>query len=83
MTKINTTIPQHLTKVPTVKHIYNKYRKKQKTDDGGQVMHEELRGMQIIEWESHGHRWEKWAYKAESHAAGRYNKFGILLIIFI
>jgi len=49
----------------------------EKKDDGGQVVHEELRGMQMNEWESRSHRWEKWGYKAESHAAGRHYKFKV------
>ena len=74
--KINKTITQHVTKVFTVKQITNTERKTK--DDDGQVVHEELRGMQQMnEWESHAHRWEKWGYKAESHGAGRHYKFKV------
>jgi len=56
---MNTTITQHVTKAFTVKQITNTERKTEA--DGGQVVHEEL---QMNEWESHAHRWEKWGYKA-------------------
>jgi len=41
---MNATITQHVTKVFTVKQITHTERKTEA--DGGQVMHEELRGMQ-------------------------------------
>jgi len=44
ITIINTNITQHVTKVFTVKEITNTERKTE--DDGGQIVHEELRGMQ-------------------------------------
>ena len=44
ITKINTTITQHVTKVFTVKQMTNTERKTE--HDGGQSVHEELRGMQ-------------------------------------
>ena len=51
---MNTTITQQVTKAFTVKQITNT---EQKTEaDGGEVVHEELRGMQQMnEWESHAH----------------------------